>query len=69
MSSNVSTGTDPNGRYLGNWMNAIYEQAGKESRADFRALQYAKAEQVKKSNRESRAIAKKVAQAFEEESK
>jgi len=67
MSSNVSTGTDPNGPFLGRWMDARYRRADEESKADFRALQYAKAEQVKKANCESRAIAKKAAQAFQEE--
>ena len=69
MSSNVKNHPDPNGRFLGRWMDALYKQAGKESRADFQALQAVKAEQVRKANSESRAIARRIAEQFAEESK
>jgi hypothetical protein len=69
MSSNVKNHPDPNGRYLGHFMDAIYKQAGEESRAAFRNLQAVKAEAARKANSDSRAIAKKAAQAFQEEAK
>lgn len=69
MSSNVKNHPDPNGPFLGHWMDARYRRADEESKADFNALQAVKAEQVRKANSESRAIAKKAAQAFQEESK
>jgi hypothetical protein len=50
-------------------MDARYRRADEESKADFRALQAVKAEAVKKANCESRAIVRRIAEQFAEESK